>query len=191
MIFGTGRPRAAFCLASGPSLTAEDVSIVRQWRGANTTEERRVVVVNTTFRAALWADAMYASNDSWWRVFGVEVAERFTGTKICHPQSRQRGAVCASSNLPASRCSGEAAVRIAINSGAARVYLLGYDCQKTGESAHWHEDYELLPNAPNISDWLVGFQKLARDTKNAEIINCTRQTALNVFPRAPLARALE
>ena len=89
MIFATGRPRVAFCIASGPSLTAEDVELVRRWRLANTPEERRVIAVNTTFRMAPWADTLFASNDPWW-VWARQEVGQFQGQKLCHPLSGLR-----------------------------------------------------------------------------------------------------
>lgn len=189
MIFGTGRPRAAFCLASGPSLTAEDVSIVRQWRGANTTEERRVVVVNTTFRAALWADAMYASNDSWWRVFGDEVAETFRGDKFCHADA----ATAHAKKLPRGDtygCSGATAVAMCLAAGADRVIMLGHDACALEGKLHWHEDYEQAYNAHNIGEWPEGYLRLRAAYARADVLNCSRRTALNMFPTPSLEKAL-
>src|SRR5690348_256930 len=48
------------CIASGPSLTADQCEQVRKWRQEETQEQekRRVIVVNTTYQIALWADAL-------------------------------------------------------------------------------------------------------------------------------------
>ena len=53
------------CIASGPSLTPEDVQAVKEWRDAG---KGKVIVVNTTFRAAPWADAMFAMDAKWWPI---------------------------------------------------------------------------------------------------------------------------
>ena len=58
-----GLPRLAdggtvVCLASGPSLTTEDVAYVR---GRAT-----VIAVNDAVRLAPWADVLYSNDSTWW-----------------------------------------------------------------------------------------------------------------------------
>jgi len=50
------------CIASGPSLTRADVERVREWRQeAGAPTKRRVIVVNTSYKIAPWADALYGN----------------------------------------------------------------------------------------------------------------------------------
>lgn len=84
--------------------------------------------------------------------------------------------------------SGACAISFAISLGAKRVYLLGYDCQKTGGKAHWHDDYPKLGNAESIGAWPDEFKKVAAfaHKQKVEVVNCSRETALTCFPRASL-----
>lgn len=85
--------------------------------------------------------------------------------------------------------SGLRAIELAIGFGAARVLLLGYDCSVTS-GTHWHGDHKLTknPDAKRCAEWQRHFAML--DPKQAEIINCSRETALNCFPRMTLEKAL-
>lgn len=63
------------CLASGPSLTAEDCEVVRA-SGVPT------LVTNTTFRMAPWAAIVYGHDSKWWLHYGAEVARTCTGRRL-------------------------------------------------------------------------------------------------------------
>ena len=87
--------------------------------------------------------------------------------------------------------SGAGAIAMAVKAGASRVILLGYDCQKTGGQAHWHGDHPAgLGNAGSMPKWPEQFKRLAESIEDAEIINCSRETALTAFPRGELESAL-
>ena len=69
--------------------------------------------------------------------------------------------------------------------------LSGYDCQHTGGKAHWHGNHPKgLGNAGSVDKWPNQFRMLAARLPNIKIINCTRETALNVFPRGTLEEVL-
>lgn len=186
------RWHTAVCLASGPSLNAADVETVKAWRQGQ--EGRGVVVANTTFRIAPWADALFAMDLQWWQEHRAEVDRVFRGLRFSTNQVPQE---CKVSRVPpetfkAHNNSGAGAIALACTSGAKRVLMLGYDCQKTGGKAHWHGDHpKTLGNAGGIDRWPAKFEALAADWPGVEIINCSRETALEVFPRMTLEQALE
>lgn len=89
--------------------------------------------------------------------------------------------------------SGYQAVGLAYTWGAARVILLGYDCQFTGGKRHWFGDHRRgLNNATGLACWPKNFEALAADCREVglEVINATRETALKCFPRMSLEDAL-
>lgn len=124
----------------------------------------------------------------WWRHHIDEVRDAFGGqllTSLAHCYGAQSIKVGDYKN------SGAAAIVAAVHSGAQRIILLGYDCQRTGGKTHWHGDHPKgLGNAGSLDKWPAQFAKLARDLRNFDIMNCTRETALTCFPRVPLERAL-
>ncbi len=124
----------------------------------------------------------------WWRVYREEAGQVFQGelvTQLPNCYGVRRVAFGQYEN------SGVGAVALAVHMGAQRILLLGYDCQRTGGKAHWHGDHPTgLGNAGSLNKWPAQFQKLARDLRNFDIVNCTRETALTCFPRVNLEHAL-
>lgn len=150
-----------------------------------------MIAVNTTFRLARWADALYAMDRQWWVLHTPEIKAAFQGLLFC-------GAPCKDFDLRVQALrrpefdhfnnSGAGAVALAMLRGAKTVYLLGYDCQRTGGKSHWHGDHpKPLTNVASIGRWLKFFERLAAHakTKGVRIINCTRETALK-FERQAL-----
>lgn len=181
-------PVEAFCLASGPSLNAGDVELIRQWRSGG---DRIVVVVNTTYQLAPWADVLYAMDNQWWNLHIASVSSVFPGMCVtCAQTYRKHGLIYAQARWPGWQpCgnSGAGAVWLAAAMGARRIGLLGYDVQRTQGAAHWHGDHpKPLRNALTLPNWAYQFKQLAKRTSHLEITNCSRETALTVFPRATL-----
>ncbi len=178
--------RTVTVLASGPSLTEEDVERVR--------EVGPVIVVNTTFRMARWADALVAYDAKWWKEYREEVEESFAGEKVAFCPS-----IPGTLNLRpvpwlwSFRNSGACALGLAIVTRPERVLLLGFDCQRTGGKKHWHGDHPAgLTNTLSLPTWPRIFAIAARFAKGqkVEVLNCTRETALTCFPRVTLEGAL-
>ena len=190
-------------MASGPSLCAEDVKVVRGWHrnGGGT-----AVVINTTFRMAPWADILYACDGGWWRVYGAEAEEKHKGRKYCYSETgRKYGAQSVRlqvghgglSRIPGTinsgGNSGHQAIHLARDQGAKRIMLLGFDMAHTHGQAHWHGNHPpSLGNASNIKNWIPHMNKLAQDlaAEGVEVINCSRHTALECFKRMPIDDAL-
>lgn len=186
-------------LASGPSMTAEDAKLVMRWRDGN---QRRAIAVNTTFRLALSADVLYASDRQWWEMHAAEVerdfkGERWTYHNPFHGKSWERAnQVSAFRGLGLSRKpgqivsggnSGYTAIGLAYEWGAKKIFLLGFDMQATGGQVHWHGSHPTgLRQNPMFGGWACRFPQLALDLKKAgvTVINCTRETALDCFARA-------
>src|SRR5690349_852168 len=62
------------CVASGPSLTQEDIDHCRPHVDAT-------IVVNASFRLAPWATVLYAADREWWRHPAYGDAVAFAGLK--------------------------------------------------------------------------------------------------------------
>lgn len=181
-----------FCLASGPSLTAGDVALVRAWRR----EGRQVYSVNNTHELAPWADLLFAGDGKWIEFYRPE----FAGRKVtASSKATQFGWERVSQGFQWFENSGAGAIAWAIHEGATRVYLLGYDCQRTDGKTHWHgshvgtlKDGRKLKDATNLREWPLAFAKAATlaNAKGVEVLNCTRSTALTCFKRRTLEEVL-
>jgi hypothetical protein len=167
------------CMASGPSLTVEDAELVREWGG-------RVIVTNTTCRMAPWADALVAWDGKWWDQHSEDVAA-FRGLKFgMHSSVAKHGATVLRHPFNGYGNSGAAAISLALWAGAAKVVLLGYDCQRVNGEAHWHGAHPKgLSDAASIADWPRRFAKVAR-VAEGRVVNCSRSTILTCFPTGEL-----
>jgi hypothetical protein len=182
------RGLTAVCIASGPSLTPEDVDTVRLWREAG---RGRVVVVNTSFRAAPWADALFAMDSKWWGIYHAEVKQEFHGTAYTTSSVAINFGVRRVTQVSHYRNSGAGAVALAAWLGASNVVLLGYDCQHDGVNTHWHGSHPRgLGDAVTVRLWPAKFAELARAVR-VPVVNASRATALTCFPRMDLSECLE
>ena len=187
-----------FCIASGPSLTPDDVAAVRG--------HGRVVVCNTTFRLAPWADALVAVDEGWWRAYGEEARKAFAGEFWTTSEaardrygiqwmrhSRDEGLTREPGVVRGGGNTGQAAVQMAYLWGASQIILLGFDMQRTGGRAHWHPDHKGMANGGNFVKWAQRLDRVGAELRAAgvETINCTRQTALKGWPRASLESVIE
>lgn len=169
------------CIASGPSLTAADCALVEA-------AGLPAIAVNSSWQLARFADVIYASDAGWWdhNLHLIDApAERWSSYQSADTKygiNRHRVP-----NQPHN--SGMRAIQFAIERGASRVLLLGYDCSVKG-GTHWHGDHKNTknPDAKRCAMWLRQFAMI--DRKQTEIINCSRETALTCFPRMTLEQAL-
>lgn len=182
------------CIASGPSLTREDCDFVRG--------KARVIVVNTSYRMAPWADCLYACDARWWQ--WARGAPDFHGMKYALQRRAERwpgvvalrigthdGLSTDPTTLNTGKNSGYQAINLAVHLGAKRIILLGYDMQKgkNGEH-HWHKEHP--SRTPDIyRKFLHYFNTIEEPLKqlSIEVINCSRVSALKIFPRMSLEEA--
>lgn len=174
--------RTAVCIASGPSLTTLDVGRVASLP---------TIVTNDTIRIAPFADVLLAADHGWWQQHWHEIdtpAQKWTTSA---PAAEEFG-LCL---LPRSRGnSGASAIQLAMEWGAGRVLLLGYDCS-IEFGAHWHGDHirTANPNEDALRVWRGDFQAVAKDAerRDVQVINCSRHTELPCFEKRDLLDELE
>lgn len=168
------------CIASGPSLTAADCSLVHQ-SGLPT------IAVNNSWQLAPWCDHLYAGDLAWW---DANVASVPPGPKRW---SCTRQAV-AKHDLNHHEAYGEynsglRAIELAFKLGAGRVLLLGYDCTVTG-GTHWHGDHKGTKNP--TADLCRKWQKQhARLPQLDQVVNCSRETELQAYRLGRLENELK
>jgi hypothetical protein len=193
-------------------MTAEQCEEVRHWRetafrdwqpGASK-PMRRVIVINTTFRLAPWADVLYACDAPWWKVYRSEVLQVFQGQLWTQDERAHReygirliestaapGLSRRQGLIHQGKEGGYQSINLAFVAGARRIVLLGFDMR----GGHWHGNHpEGLSNAmPYMFElWLQHYTRLAADLRDegVEVINCTPDSALKDFPARDLAEEL-
>jgi len=182
--------RTVVCIASGPSLTEQDCELVRQ-SGLPT------IVTNNTFERCPWADVLYAFDGAWWHAYRAQVDKTFRGIRVTSWMSGgSYGALSVHGKGWFSNFgnSGTNAISLAIAGKAKRIILLGYDAKKADGKSHWHGEHpKPLSNCNSIARWPSQFKALASYAKRQgiEIINCSRETALDCFPLGEICQVLE
>jgi hypothetical protein len=181
-------------LGGGPSLTPADVDACR--------DRVRVIAINDAYRLAPWADVLYACDDQWFRWH--RDVPGFAGLKYTiDPRAASRprvqllrntgstGLETDPSGLRTGANSGYQAINLAVHLGAARILLLGYDMQRRGGRDHW---FGAHPNqtSPPFQLFRRQFGALVDPlaARGVTVLNCTPDSALDVFPCQPLATAL-
>jgi hypothetical protein len=183
------------CIASGESLTPEDVDYCKG-------KADKVYVVKESYRLAPWADLLYAADSDWWDI--RKGCPDFTGEKwTCTPEaakkwginyidykvelkwSLQQGIVATGGN------SGFQCVNLATLNGATEVILLGYDMGFTVKK-HWWDDISELKRecrGSNYNDWIKRFHE-AKPLIPAKVYNASRFSYLTCFEKVNLRDVL-
>ena len=193
-------PKKWAIIASGPSLTPEDVNAVR---GMN------VIVINTSHWLAPWADILYACDPHWWdwhyqnpewkAKLDAFQGEKWTQDKdaakkygLNFIESKAGGGISTDPKIIYQGSnSGVQAINLAYHCGARDIILLGYDMQGSKDKPHWHGHHP-SKIVSGWHAWLKFYDLVAADAAKlgVRITNCTRQTALTCFERMNLEQAL-
>ncbi|HHX8240231.1 hypothetical protein LPQ20_20900 [Klebsiella pneumoniae] len=172
-----------FCVASGPSLTREDCAAVEK-TGCS------IIAVNNTWQLFDEIYALFAGDLSWWKQHRKEV-----------PNGRFRKITA---NLAAAKSyaleyrrycspqegfnSGAMAISLAEELGARVVVLLGYDCS-ISKGLHWHGPHSgnlRNPTETSIAKWHRQFQRIHEKHPTLQILNASRSSDIQCFPRINL-----
>ncbi len=177
--------QTVICIASGPSLTAEDCQLA-------TNSAHPVIAVNSSLKAVPNCQHVYAADFSWWEKYhsdvpsgvqrwtsSISATQRYGLSYFPHPDN-------------GSFNSGLHAIQLAISLGARRVLLLGYDCS-IEVGSHWHGDHPVElknPDKSSVARWQTEYSRLAATLCGVEILNCSRRSALACFQLSTIEVAL-
>ena len=189
------------CIASGPSLTVEDVNYVRG--------RARVIVVNDNYLRAPWADVLYFCDSKWWQwhkarseylafagikaTLAEDVVKHEPGVRWLRNGGGE-GLSDRPDELKTGSNSGFQAINLAVLLGAKRIVLLGYD-MKIGPKGerHWFGRHpQCVIEAPALAQFAKRFDSLVGPLKKRgiEVLNASRDTDLTQFRRVKLVDAL-
>lgn len=202
------------CIASGPSLTKENLEMTRG---------RKVIAVNDNYLVAPWAQVCYFADAKWWKwhkegiakswpwvsFTAAQVKEAFAGfagqkVSIEHkPQPsdedvlvlKNDGPDGLSENPQAIRTgsnSGYQALNIAVLAGAKRIVLLGYDMYYEGAKSHAHNGHPDKMSESAYRGYATLFKTLQVPLKKlgVEVLNCSEKSRIDCFTKVSLEKAL-
>lgn len=192
-------------LASGPSLRASDVALLRP--------RCRVLAINDALRLCPWADAHYFCDDKWWRWYKDE--EWFTAYQgprytLENPQivkvdpsirsvrNAGRTGLCTEPDgICTGQNSGHQAINLTYHLRAKRILLLGYDMgappgPDRKPRLHFFGDHPIRTSPHVFGAMLPHFKLLAPElaARGVEVINCTPSSMLRVWPITSVERMI-
>jgi hypothetical protein len=87
---------------------------------------------------------------------------------------------------------GYQALNLAALAGARRIVLLGFDMKHKAGRQNWHAGHPVKAPDRWVRQWIPRFRDLARELERdgVEVINASEETALDAFPRRPIAELL-
>lgn len=174
-------------VASGPSASKEGLT---QLVG-----KACFLAINESWRLCPWADVLYACDGDWWRHHaGLPQFERLRLTQEKRAADEfglglvnlvkgfnrmMEGPV---GSIGDGGNSGFQALNLAIQFGAARVLLVGFD-MRIDRGEHWHGRHPAglnNPRANNVQRWLNADWSVPA---GVEVINCNPESALDAYPK--------
>lgn len=165
--------------ASGPSQNKADLDFARG--------KVRVVAVGRTWELCPWADVLYSGDRGFWETYRPEFRGlRVSGDRPFDDCKHEPAIEWLPKESAPFRNSGAQAIILAECWGAARILLTGFDMQ----GRHWHADHPGSNPFNKYPEWMRGLEMLAQEIA-PPIINCTRETAVQCFPRMTLEQAIE
>lgn len=205
----TWSDKTAVCIASGTSLTDNDVAYVYNMRRL---DKCRVIVVNNNYLKAPWADHLHACDKQFFKwhmhnptfkTLNMPITTLTTeleqdmidrGVKILRSAQKDGLFLHGDQTIATGANSGYQAINVAFLYGAEKVLLLGYDCKSAPDGkTHWFGSHP-SPTSPEVYDeYLKHWQSLpaALNENKLEVINCTRDTAIDCLPRGDIMEVLQ
>ncbi|MFZ2252607.1 MAG: hypothetical protein WAW13_00365 [Minisyncoccia bacterium] len=192
---------AAAIIASGPSTKASDVELLKG--------RLPVLAIKKNVELAPWADAVYGCDYPWWKsvqglpkfgglkmAYAAHACNQFGLTRVLIPDVRS-DAICEGpiGTVGAGGSSGFQALNLAVQFGAKRILLIGFDVQ--GRSGlHWYgrntANGMSNPTESNFRRWKAAFDGVAPGlkAKGIDVINAGGLSDIKGFRKMRVADAL-
>lgn len=193
-------------VGSGPSLDKEQTNLI------NGTNKAIVMVVNDNYKVIDNPHHLFAADLKWWyRNYDLVKYSTICWSLDGHPNhlnKRIPGAKERILNVLYTRefglyndkvhhsgNSGYIAIQLARLLMYKKIILVGFDHQHTNGLRHWFGDHDkkyFQSNAEDVEGWTNWMNKLAPlILQDTQVINCSKQTSLECFPKMPLQDALD
>lgn len=178
----------AFIIGGGPSLAGFDFS---------TLAGRNVIGCNDAVHLGPEIVSICAFGDHGWWQRNKFLLEKFpnrivTNTPTMLPFKvpnllktvRVRDGLHKGNRLGWNYSTGAMSINLAVNLGALRIFLLGFDCGNMGKEHHWHKHNQKPIHDPSYKRFINGFERLAMDLpEDVRVFNVTDGTSkLTCFP---------
>jgi len=157
------------------------------------------------------ADHLYAADSHWWQYHIADIARDFEGkcwtcetdgktnwgkvdpmawgiTALACRVHEDDGLSCDPAMVHSGGNSGYQAINLAYLLDATRIILIGFDMHNHSGKSHWFGDHpKAFANSNQDANRYIGaFRTIKPADYGIEILNCSRVTALDAFPRHDL-----
>lgn len=199
------RDQTAIILCGGTSVTPDTISAIRHIHERG---DAKVIVVNSTYQSAPWADMLFFADERWWSRELKErplVLERFEGYAVTTSlaakgdhllrlrkitPTKEAGLITdRRDSVALQRTSLQGALNVCYHEEVSRILLVGVD-NRDGEDgrAHFHAEY---PWARRKNTWKVKTDQLVHAVPHLkeagiEVINCSPISTLPWWPKRSL-----
>lgn len=192
------RGQTTVILASGPSLTAEQVEVVRR-------SNARAIVVNRTWEMLPTADVLYSGDFLFAKVYYAKIKQEFKGVWWTQDRSAaERYGInwvkgvnregVGTDYIHNNGNSGHQAINLAFLFGSRRILLLGMDMKlgAKGEKHHHPDHPSPCVQSQMFGEWLHKGVKLAAELNAAgcSVVNCAPGSAWRDFPMSDIEKEL-
>lgn len=172
--------------------------------------DEHIIAVNMAMKLGNWVDVLFFGDRSFWQTHKSEIL-KFNGLRVScdwknnlndprvkvltkNPTHRQ-GITFKPGLISWNFNSGAAAINLAIQFGAKKIILLGFDMElDANNNQHWHKYYtsSLKTVGQTMARHLKGFPIIAQDIKGKgiEIINCSPDSKIDCFRKANIWEVL-
>jgi hypothetical protein len=190
-------------IGSGPSAKKAGVELLQG--------RTKVIAINESWQLAPWADVLYGCDVNWWRL--RDGVRKFKGLKISQsaeacdlyrdikriviPNVKSNDILMEPlGHVGAGGNSGFQCLNLAVQFGAKRILLIGYD-MRIDFGEHWHpRHYPPLSNPhpnDNLPRWRAALDKAHASLAaiGVEVVNCSSVSLLNAYPKMTIEEALK
>lgn len=194
--------RAVAIVASGPSAKTAGVGLLK--------DRLTTLAIKKNIELCPWAEVVYGCDFPWWS--SVEGLKGFKGLRLAYADRACNEFGCRKVQIPDIRCdrlltetvgvvgaggnSGFQALNLAVQFGAARILLVGFDCQDRA-GVHWYGRNTAPgmanPDEHNFRRWRAALARAATELQQlgVEVINASPISDVKGFPRRSVEEALQ
>jgi hypothetical protein len=193
--------QAVAIIASGPSTKKAGVGLLK--------DRITTFAIKGNVELAPWSAAVYGCDFGWWNsvrglpdftgpkfAYADRACDRFHLTKIHIPKvSEDRILTETTGTVGAGGNSGFQALNLAVQFGAKRLLLIGFDCHDRG-GVHWYGRNTAHgmgnPGDSNFRRWVPAFEAAASQLQDmgVEVVNASPDSAIKGFRKQSVAETL-
>jgi hypothetical protein len=184
----------AFIMGGGPSVADQNTDLLK--------DRHRVIVINSSYQRAPWADYLVWCDVRWWIERREEVMRMFTGEVVTNWPSQDNACKVLKKIKPPlsldpgilamEHTSTVAAINLAVHLGVKEIVLLGVDQCFDGDKTHHHVPHrwpigkraydlqtsDFMKIAPQLTQWGIS------------VVNASPRSTLKCWPYKPFEETL-